>query len=253
MDSEKDNIIFIVEEDSVVGKVLANTELILPNRIDKVLRVFPGLTGNETKSSFYAIPVWQAAMLGSLAALAGWWLMETYFPNDSFVINPFGDFTGLYWLTNAIPAGIIGIFLGSLEGLKSRDWIKLLWNASQALALTISGGVLGSFLAQVAYLYLESISGGHLFISTLAQILGWTILGLFIGLGQAIVSYNGSKMGYGMISGLIGGLFGGLLFSLIESQVPGGIIARMAAYGIMGGSIGCAVGLADRQKPNNCR
>ncbi len=253
MKNQNNNLVLVIEEEDLfVGDVSASTGNPLPNRADMAPQIFPGLARDEIRSSYYAISVWQTALLGSFAALAGWWLMENYFPNNPFVINPFGSFTGLYWLTNAIPAGLIGVFLGSLAGIKAQDWTKSLWGASQALALTLAGGAVGSLVAQLAYLSLESIQG-DLYVLTLAQVLGWTILGLFIGLGQAIVSGNGMQMSYGIGGGLIGGLLGGLLFSLIESQIPGGIIARAAAYGLIGGSIGGAAGLADRQKLKRCR
>lgn len=249
MKNDNNNLVLVIEEEDLfVGNVSASTGTTLQNRADMAPQIFPRLARDDSRSSFYAISVWQTALLGSLAALAGWWLMENYFPNDPFVFDPFGSFSGLYWLTNAIPAGFIGIFLGALAGIKAQEWTKSLWGASQALALTLAGGALGSLVAQLAYLFLYSIQGGHLYVLTLANLLGWIILGLFIGLSQAIVSGNGNKMGYGIMGGLIGGLLGGLLFILIESQMPGGIIARASAYGIIGGSIGGAAGLADRSQ-----
>lgn len=246
---ENDQLIIINEEDLAV---LPQAAYEPPHQADIPLRILPGLHQAKDHSSFYAVPSWQAAILGSLAALAGWWLIEIWFPHDPFLINPFGSFNGQNWLTNVFPAGMIGIFLGLLEGMKARNWLTLLWKTTQALAFTISGGVLGGLLAQLAYLWLSGMQG-DLFISILAPVAGWTVVGLFIGLSQAIISGNGYKLAYGMISGLLGGVLGGLLFSWMATFNPEGDIARMAAFAILGGSIGWAAGFADHISVNEPR
>lgn len=249
MNAENDQLIIINEEDLAV---LPQATHEAQHHADTPLRIFPGLPETKNRSSLYTVPAWQSALLGCLSAMTGWWITETWFPNDPFIINPFGSFSGLNWLTNVIPAGMIGIFLGSLEGIKARHWLSFLWRTALALALTMSGGVLGSLLAQLAYLWLGGMQG-DLFTFILAPAAGWTVLGLFIGSSQAIVSGNGYKMAYGIVSGLFGGFLGGLLFSWMTTFRPEGDIARMAAFAILGGSIGWAAGFADHINVNEPR
>lgn len=245
MKNETDFVLIIEEEDLAEDAASASpgeTPFQAENRLPQI---YPRLATDKNQSS-YAIPVWQTTLLGILAALVGWLVIERYFPNNPFLINPFGSFTGLYWLASTIPAALLGMFLGALAGMKAHKWMKALWEASQALALTLAGGAIGSLLGQLAFLSIAYLPGRPVLVLNLAMFTGWSILGLFIGLGQAIVTGNGLKMGYGIIGGLIGGCLGGLLFCLIESQIPGGMFARAAAFGVMGGVIGCAWGLADR-------
>jgi len=240
------NSLLNIEEEDLSDDVSARAESDQMYCADPPPQIFPGLPMEKAPASFHAIPVWQAALLGMLAALAGWLLMENYFPNNPFVINPFGSFSGLYWLTSTIPAVCIGLFLGAIAGLKENNWTRALREASLALALSLSGGAAGSFAAQLVFLTIVSIQSGHVLALMLAKVSAWIILGIFVGLSQAIVTGSGRKMGYGIIGGLIGGVTGGLLFSIITSQFPGGMLARAAAFGVMGGSIGCAAAFADR-------
>ena len=72
---------------------------------------------------------------------------------------------------------------------------------------------------QVNHLFIKLL-GGSLAITMVARGLGWSLLGVAIGMSEGIAARSLGKFSYGMLGGALGGLVGGVLFELFHSFAP---------------------------------
>jgi hypothetical protein len=62
------------------------------------------------------------------------------------------------------------------------------------------------------------LSGGTLILTMLARGLGWSLLGMAIGMSEGFAARSLGKFSYGMLGGAIGGFVGGALFQLFYAE-----------------------------------
>jgi hypothetical protein len=67
----------------------------------------------------------------------------------------------------------------------------------------------------------QDLFGGGLLVAMLARGIGWTVLGLAIGMSEGIAARSLGKFSYGTLGGAIGGFVGGCLFELFYSMARG--------------------------------
>ena len=75
------------------------------------------------------------------------------------------------------------------------------------------------------------------------RLIGWTLMGLMLGVGVGLVSLSFPNMLKGALGGLIGGLVGGAGFDLIGSFSQSGLASRLIGFCIIGLAIGFFIGL----------
>ncbi|MGE5405986.1 MAG: FHA domain-containing protein [Candidatus Saccharibacteria bacterium] len=209
------------------------------------LKVLPGFREEmaKTKRKLFTHRVWQTALAGAIGALIGWLVMESAFPADHFNIDPYGDVLNKDWYLMAVPGGIMGLALGSIEGLSTRNWIRAIKGALITLLIGAAGGLVGGLFAEIAYLLIGFNYMGVLWIITLVRSLSWAVIGVFVGIGQAVSSGSGRKILNGVLGGMIGGALGGALFDPLSSLVPSEETRLAIALAVLGIGIGGAIGM----------
>ncbi len=200
-------------------------------------------------------------LAGAIGGFVAWLLVEPFVTDPVAGAEPVRQLLtqvlGAMGLFAACVGGMIGMALGSVEGLTSRTWEKAGKGALLGLGIGGAGGFVGGVIGQVMY---GALGGGRL--SPLTQIIvrgmAWALVGLFVGLGQGVMMRARPKIVNGLIGGLIGGLVGGLLFDPVAAIVAfatqltggtvGGEVSRLVAIVVMGAACGAAIGLVEQAR-----
>ncbi|MCI0463556.1 MAG: FHA domain-containing protein [Gemmataceae bacterium] len=155
------------------------------------------------------------AVFGALGGLLGWMLFGVFGEK-----NPAEGWEQILQmlLGGAIIGGAIGYFVVSVEAIRDRALVKFARLATYGLGLGAVGGGLGMLVGNEVQYLLQSES---LFVAMLARGIGWTLLGVAIGMSEGIAARSLGKFSYGTLGGAIGGFVGGCLFELFDSMFRG--------------------------------
>ena len=149
-------------------------------------------------------------------------------------------------LANAFTGAGIGFFiggaLGTVEGLLVKR--SLVRTVTGVMGGTIAGlisGLLGLLLGGVGFVLIQ---GG-----LIARILGWMALGIFLGLGLGVISWQVRRAIYGLVGGALAGLVGGALYELFtQAFLQQSEVAQMflsaAGLVLIGSSLGIIIPLS---------
>jgi len=186
------------------------------------------------------------AVFGGLGGLLGWMLFGVFGEK-----NPTGERVALFLthhdlnmiLGGAIIGGIIGYFVVSVEAIRDLSLVRFARLASYGVVLGAIGGALGMLIGDVATSWLIGMFGNHLLVTMPARGLGWSLLGMAIGMSEGFAARSLGKFSYGTLGGAIGGFVGGALFELFYAEArsaPGGTDYFWSAMGlvILGACIG---------------
>ncbi len=199
--------------------------------------------------------VLQMALAGLIGGLLAWALQEPFISDSERSAQSVAALLLAMAGFGAVLGGLIGLALGSVEGVVSRVWEKAAVGGGLGLVIGGAGGALGGLLGQVVY---GGLSGGGL--SIIVQIgvraFAWGVVGVFVGLGQGVMMRAPQKILNGLIGGAVGGFVGGFLFDPI-SLVFGGItfalsgevsgwLSRMVGMSVMGLCAGAAIGMVEQ-------
>lgn len=187
----------------------------------------------------------QMAVAGAVGGLLAWLVTE---PQERLHSTYAADMIAELYLSAmiffSIIGGLIGLCLGVVEGISTANWRQALSGGLIGLGIGAVGGAVAGVLGQMAYSFL----GGHGDRLDLGQLLarsvGWSIAGLFIGLGQGASGRSMKKVVNGLLGGASGGFIGGVLFDPIGALISGGM-ARLAALVVIGTASGAAIGLIE--------
>jgi hypothetical protein len=144
------------------------------------------------------LQIYYNAVFGAIGGLIGWWALGCLHTGSWNI-----------WLASvAIGAGIgasIGALVAAVDGaMIKRSSRRALSNAFTGAMAGVLGGLLGLLLGQASFL---ALGGGFI-----GRPIGWMLLGLFVGLGELVVSRRLRRASYGALGGLVGGLVGGLIY-----------------------------------------
>lgn len=145
----------------------------------------------------------------------------------------------------ALIALVIGLFLGIGEGVFYGSMQQALKFAAIGAGVSIVMGVISGYVAQWMYSELLGDDPSD-FMAALIRGLGWSIMGLGIGLAIGIIKIEWKRILFCALGGLGGGFIGGFLFNYICDIIPGDVVARGVAIVIMGLLIGLGVGLLEQ-------
>lgn len=168
--------------------------------------------------------VYYNAVFGALGGLLGWMLFGAF--GDK---NPGSDTAFLFltqeqlnsFLGGAIIGGAIGFFVVSVEAIRDANLVRFARLASYGVVLGAIGGAFGMFIGdQVNYLLIKAM-GNTLLAKMLARGIGWTMLGIAIGMSEGIAARSLGRFSYGTIGGAIGGFIGGCLFMFFYQFATG--------------------------------
>jgi len=156
------------------------------------------------------------AVFGALGGLLGWLLLGVFC--DKTVTKD--RLPGQILLMGVLIGGAIGYFVVSVEAMRDRSLVRFVRLASYGVLIGAIGGGLGILIGDevnnslVVKLGADHRSVGVLLGTMLARGLGWTFLGVAIGLSEGIAARSLGKLTYGTLGGAIGGFVGGALFGL---------------------------------------
>jgi len=160
------------------------------------------------------------AVFGALGGLLGWVLFGVLGERNPSYASVFGIFTQQNintFLGGAVIGGAIGYFVVSVEAIRDQSLVRFARLASYGVLLGIVGGALGMFIGDQVNHALISVFGGSLAVTMFARGLGWSLLGVAIGMSEGIAARSLGKFSYGILGGLLGGMVGGALFELFHS------------------------------------
>ncbi len=164
------------------------------------------------------------AVFGALGGLLGWMLFGIFGDKTA------GDDFRQWLLGGAVIGGLIGYFVVSVEAIRDRSLPRFSRLACYGVLLGAVGGALGMVVGELVNFYLVGRIGaareGLLEVvrqggTILARGLGWTFLGVAIGLSEGIAARSAGKLSYGVLGGAIGGFVGGSIFGLFLLQTTG--------------------------------
>lgn len=244
----------------VKGKLLANNIRVwLPEEGIDPFVFYPGQQVEVTGNIYYPVPntifASQVVILeGETSEKADIVLpVEADTSQNDLKIN-----TGVVMLM----AGLIGLAIGSADGLITRAMRRAVWCGFVGLLVGLGlGGVIG-YIANLLYTNIQfNVVGEQTDLSQLgfAQFMIlvftrgmlWALAGIAMGLGQGVALRSRVLAVNGVIGGALGGLVGGLLFDPLSYLVGGGTItsgattSRLVGFMIVGIAIGFFIGIVE--------
>ncbi|HLG16304.1 MAG TPA: FHA domain-containing protein [Blastocatellia bacterium] len=162
----------------------------------------------------------------------------------------------------ALVGGLIGLAIGSIDGIICRLPRRALIAGGVGLVVGFIGGFVSGILANLAYAPLttlamkqtgESIGSLSTFGFLLqmgGRALAWSLAGITMGLGQGIALRSKRLLIYGLLGGVIGGLIGGLMFDpihfiLVGTDAPSAHWSRLVGLAAVGSSVGAMIGVVE--------
>ena len=157
-------------------------------------------------------------------------------------------------------AGLIGLFIGAIDGLVCRLLRRAVLAGGVGLLVGFVGGFISMFIAELVYSPLnemalknETATGLSTFgfvIQITGRTIAWGLAGTAMGLGQGIALRSRRLLVYGLLGGIVGGLLGGLLFDPIDLILLGRDKAdahwsRMIGLMVIGMSVGAMIGIVE--------
>lgn len=159
-------------------------------------------------------------------------------------------------------AGLIGLFVGAVDGVVCRLPRRALVCGGVGLLVGIVGGFLCSVVANLVYHPLHELASaqmGHgggapgvfgFLVQTIGRSIAWCLAGMAMGLGQGIALRSQRLLLYGFFGGVLGGLFGGVLFDpidmlLLGSDKPSAHLARLVGFAVIGLGVGGMIGVVE--------
>ena len=189
------------------------------------------------------IRIYFNAVCGGIGGLLGWMLLGIFFDRT-------GSGVGQWLFSGAVIGGAIGYFVVSVEALRDRSLVRFCRLASYGLVLGALGGALGYSVGEGINLLVAKGVGtdqggaGYVLGNMVARGLGWSFLGLAVGVSEGIAARSLGKFSYGAIGGTIGGFVGGALyFPVIAAAKRGDPTAPVHGFDLGGVPFWGALGL----------
>lgn len=199
------------------------------------------------------------ALAGLAGALIGWGLLEPFFDDYAAEDDPQQLVASL--LMFAVVAGMVGLFLGGVEGVICRNIGRAVKNGAVGLGVGFLGGLIALIPVGIVFSIMSAIalsldpdiqpdempSGLALLVLMMGRAAAWGLIAVPAGLGQGIAMRERKVIVNGAVGGLLGGLLGGILFdpiSLVLTAADGqATYSRAVGFGIVGVSVGIFIGL----------
>jgi hypothetical protein len=165
------------------------------------------------------------AAAGGLGGLAAWGAAE-----------PFMGIRSLYRrdiILGALVGAFIAAFLASIEALSVSQTRLALRGIRTGGFIGAIGGAVGLIVAELTFDIMRGFFG---------RILGWSVLGIAVGLGVGWATGSNARRRNGALGGVVGGGLGGLFYQSLTTTFPQAI-GRAIAIIVLGALIGFFIGL----------
>jgi len=186
-------------------------------------------------------------IIGLLAGLASWATVE-------LIIIQQAKFPS-YLLFSITLGVIVGIFMsgffGTSEGIFLADGSKIIKGIITGIIVGTIGGTAGFLIGQ-AILFAagnnlaHSVSDINKIALPLTRTIGWSILGIFIGITEGIRSFSFRKIKVGFLGGMLGGITGGLAVEYLPRILDNLLVARLVGFLSFGFFIGIFYGIIEK-------
>lgn len=152
--------------------------------------------------------------------------------------------------SGALFGAVYGLFFGLADGIIAANGRRTLTGGLFGALWGLIGGAVGFVLGQWLllslgeYLFRQgfSLDGGAL---PVARILGWVILGVFVGTTEGVRKSSPRKLGVGIAAGLLGGALGGLVVEYSGARFSQDL-ARPLGLVLFGVLVALAYGLVEK-------
>ena len=156
-------------------------------------------------------------VFGGLGGLFGWMLFGVFGEKNpssrsAFLFLTHGDLNT--FLGGALIGGLIGFFVVGVEAIRDRSATRFARSASYGVVLGALGGALGMWLGDLVNAGLQNLFPATLLVPILSRGLGWSLLGIAIGVSEGVAARSVRRLSYSMIGGALGGFLGGVLFEM---------------------------------------
>ncbi len=139
------------------------------------------------------------AVFGALGGLMGWVLFGVFGDKNPDAQAVLANAA----LGGAVIGGAIGYFVVSVEAIRDRSLPRFARLASYGVLLGLVGGALGMTAGDQVNFLLIRLLGDSLPVTMVARGLGWSLLGVAIGMSEGIAARSLGKFSYGMIGGAL--------------------------------------------------
>ena len=186
--------------------------------------------------------------MGLLAGLAAWPLMEALVQLQA----RFPSFLLFTIVSGAIFGTVFGAFFASAQGIIAGNRRRIRDAALVGAGIGFLGGILGFLAGQGALFLLGELVFARarersLIGLPVARVVGWALLGLFVGAAEGVRARSGLKLGMGVAGGVIGGLLGGAAIEYARVLLPGVALARLAGLLLFGLLVAASYALIERR------
>ena len=185
-------------------------------------------------------------LLGLLAGVAVWPVAEALL----FWQGAFPSYL-LFSVALGVAFGVVvGALLGSGEGIATSVPTRIWSGVAIGSVVGAVGGVAGFLVGQAVLFALSAaLAGGRGEFDRVAlpaaRIVGWALVGLFVGQVEGVRARSGRKLVVGALGGLVGGAAGGLVLELAWRQLPEFAAARLLALTAFGGLLAGSLALIE--------
>ena len=178
-------------------------------------------------------------IIGLIAGLAAWPVAEVFI----YYQSKFPSFL-VFSISVGLTIGlVINVFTSTSEGIVLADKRKIIKGMVAGLVVGSIGGLIGFLIAQlclfiIGQYLIQSLNDFNTYGIIIARSIGWSILGIFIGITEGIRAGSFKKFYVGMIGGFLGGLVGGVVMEILKSALNNTIVARLLGFLVFGFFIG---------------
>ncbi|MBI3822195.1 MAG: FHA domain-containing protein [Planctomycetes bacterium] len=186
--------------------------------------------------SLFRLIVW-SCLLGGWAAFASWLITELPFHYWIDEVGKLATFLAI------VMATVVSIAIGGGVSLASGLTNPQFFNLAKRTAFGFAGGLIGGLIGTLLGTCIFSIFQDIKVLGFMTRVIGWTLIGLGIGVTEGLFERNFKKVRNGLIGGGLGGFFAGVFFVPI-SLLASSMSSRALSFVLLGLFIGFFIGLA---------
>jgi hypothetical protein len=199
-------------------------------------------------------------LAGAIGALTAWGILEPFF-DESGMRHGGSRLVGFMLFPTV--AAFVGLFLGAVEGIMCRNFLRAAMSAAVGLGIGFVGGLVALIPAGLVFAVMTTLAvqvggppgpddmphGFGLLLLIMGRGAAWAIVSIPAGIGQGIAIREKKVFFNGMLGAVLGGLLGGLMFDpvyMLLSHHGSAALSRGVGFCIIGTMVGIFVGLVEQ-------
>ena len=208
--------------------------------------------------------VFYLSLAGGVGALLAWAVLEPFFVEFQERGQRPGEFPIVNFLMFPTVAAGVGLLLGAVEGIMSRNALRAFISGLVGLGVGFAGGIVSIFAGGFIFVIMANVAmqfwknprpdavpeGVAFLILMMGRAAAWAVAAIPAGIGQGIALREKKVVVNGLLGGVLGGLLGGLLFDPISLVFVGpdmrATVSRAVGFTTIGVLVGLFVGLVEQ-------